>query len=132
MNYKNTLALALMSAIALTGTIFQIDAAGKFIKYVTDASIDSQMMRGKVILDFYAEWCSPCKTLTPRLQRVAGNHPEITVIKVDIDQYPSISDRYQVRSVPTLVFLQDGNIKGRVTGTQSEGQLENLIKQYLF
>lgn len=131
MNLRLHLITAVLFATALVCPTPGLNAAGNIIEYANDKSIDSRMMTGKVILDFYAPWCGPCKTLTPRLHRVAGNHPEVTVIKVDIDKHSSISGRYHVNSVPTLIFLQDGSVKGRVVGSQTEGQLENLIKQHL-
>ncbi len=82
-----------------------------------------------VIVDFYADWCGPCKQLEPVLEAVAGATPA-SVLKVDVDRHQQLAGEYGVRGVPTLVLYQDGEPVERRVGFQSEAAIRDLIAQY--
>lgn len=70
--------------------------------------------KGTVIVDFFATWCGPCKMLTPELEDLTEEHPEITVVKVDVDQFNDLAAEFNVRAVPTLFLFKDGkNVKSQ-------------------
>ncbi len=82
---------------------------------------------GRVVLvDFFAQWCGPCKAMTPALQAFADEHPEVTVIKVDVDEAPDTAMQFRIRSVPTLVLLRDGAVLAQRSGAMSKPQLEQF------
>jgi thioredoxin len=84
-----------------------------------------------VIVDFHALWCGPCKMQTPILQQLATEQGDnVRIIKIDVDQNPSIADRYQIRSVPTLMIFKNGEIMHKQPGVHSKQQLDILIQQY--
>ena len=71
----------------------------------------------KVMIDFFAEWCGPCKMLAPVLHEIDDElGDEVNIIKIDIDQHPEIAARYDVQAVPTLLFVQDGKIRHTEVG----------------
>lgn len=81
-----------------------------------------------LLLDFTASWCGPCKGMAPALEAFAfANQGTVVVAKIDIEQYPEISTRFMVRSVPTLVLLQDGEVRGVKVGALSLAGLEQLF-----
>ena len=83
-----------------------------------------------VLIDFYAEWCGPCKTQSPIVKQVAQEiNGEVRIIKIDIDKNQEIASRYNVRGVPTLALFKDGKIVWRKSGVQTKAQLINIIKQ---
>ena len=85
-----------------------------------------------VLLDFYADWCGPCKVLTPTVERLADKYEDDFVIaKVNVDQNPELAQTFGVRSIPALFFVADGAVKENLVGVQTEAALENKIKQYL-
>ena len=73
-----------------------------------------------VLVDFYTEWCVPCKSMAPILKRVKEKYKEdIKIIKVNVDSYPFIATEYQIKSVPTFIIFKKGSVEWRATGTQS-------------
>ena len=81
-----------------------------------------------VLVDFFAEWCGPCKMMAPVLEELVGELNESgKVIKVDIDKNPSAALKYQVRSVPTLILFKKGEILWRHSGTAGKEQLKQMI-----
>jgi len=81
-----------------------------------------------VIVDFHALWCGPCKTQSPILKQVAEELGErVKVIKIDVDQNPTIASRYQIQSVPTLMIFKNGEIKYKQAGVHSKAQLMSVL-----
>jgi|SRR5690554_4621977 len=84
-----------------------------------------------VLIDFYADWCGPCKMLAPILEEVKDALKEnVKIIKIDVDKNPQLASQYQVRGVPTLILFKDGNQKWRQSGVLSKNELINVIEQY--
>jgi len=82
-----------------------------------------------VLVDFYADWCGPCKMLEPTVKSLAQS-TDAAVAKVDIDQNQQLAQQYQVRGVPTLMLFSDGEAVEQVVGVRDESTLRSLIEQY--
>ena len=84
-----------------------------------------------VLVDFYAEWCGPCKMMAPILKELKGAVGEaVTILKVDVDKNPGTAGSYNVQGVPTLILFKDGVIKWRQSGVVNARQLQQVLKQY--
>jgi thioredoxin 1 len=84
-----------------------------------------------VLVDFYADWCGPCKMMTPILQELAGKiEDKGVIIKIDIDKNQQAAANYQVQSVPTLIIFKQGKIVWRQSGVVPINQLEQLVNQF--
>ena len=82
---------------------------------------------GLTVVDFFATWCGPCKTLAPILDETAADHPDVTFCKVDIDEEMSLATQYQIMSVPTLLFIKNGEVVKKSIGLISQDDLEDFI-----
>jgi thioredoxin 1 len=78
---------------------------------------------------FYAEWCGPCKMLTPIMEKVQGNYSEVSFRSINIDEEFEVAQKYFVRSVPTVIIEQDGKEVGRYAGLQSELTYTNALNE---
>ncbi len=84
-----------------------------------------------VLLDFYADWCGPCQTLLPIVEKLANKHEsDFTIVKVNVDKNPELSQKFQVRSIPALFFIKDGEVKESLNGLRTEKELDDKIHQY--
>ena len=95
---------------------------------LNESNFDTETSSGTTLVDFYADWCMPCKRLTPVLESVAQTLTgKVTVAKVNIDESPNITQKFNVRSVPTLIVIQDGKVINRQTGAGNERQLLEFV-----
>lgn len=101
------------------------------IKAVTDASFEQDVLNSSkpVIVDFWAEWCGPCRALTPIFEEVAGSHHEsIDFVKINIDENPKTPSEYGVMSIPTLIIFKNGAVESIKMGLLSKSQLVAFIE----
>ncbi len=83
----------------------------------------------KVVLDFYAEWCGPCKKLGPVLDKLASKYPDVLFVKINVDQYGSLSDKFGVKGIPALFFFKNGERVGKASGFKSESDMKELLSK---
>ncbi len=81
-----------------------------------------------VLIDFYADWCGPCKMLSPIVQEVASENDDIKVVKVNIDNEQDLAIKYSVMSIPTLIVIKNGEVENMSVGLISKDEILNLIK----
>ena len=85
-----------------------------------------------VLVDFFAEWCGPCKMMPPILESVRNSlGDQIRIIKIDVDKNPQLSQELNISSVPTIAIFKSGELKWRQPGVQQAGALVQMLKQYL-
>ena len=82
---------------------------------------------GVVLIDFYADWCGPCKMVAPIVAEIAEERPEVTVGKINVDESPELAQKYGVFSIPTLAVVKDGRIAGRMTGAKPKAKILELF-----
>lgn len=96
---------------------------------ITATNYDELVARANkpVLLDFWAEWCGPCRMVSPVVEEIAASHPEIAVGKVNVDEEPELAQAFRVQSIPMLVLLRDNAVVAAAVGAQSKEQLEQKL-----
>ncbi len=84
--------------------------------------------RGTVLVDFYADWCGPCKMLSPVLEKISNENQDIEIVKVNVDESSNLAQEYGVVNIPTMVFLKDAEVSHVQVGLLPEGEILNLLK----
>ncbi len=99
------------------------------IKMVGDEDFETATGSGLTLVDFYADWCGPCRMLTPVLEEVAEEMKgKLTIVKLDIDKSQTIASKFQVTSVPTLILFKDGAEAGRLVGLRDAGAIKEFVE----
>jgi thioredoxin len=106
----------------------------EFVKEVSDSSFEKDVLgAGKpVLVDFWAEWCAPCKALAPTLDVVAKDyHGRARIMKLNVDQNISTSSRYNIKGIPTLLLFKGGAVKEQIVGTTTREAIARIIDKHL-
>ena len=104
------------------------------IVHTTDAKFDADVIKANVpvLLDFWAEWCGPCRAIAPVLELIATEYQgRLRVVKLDIDANPVTPQKYNVRSIPTLLLFKSGAVAAQQIGAVSKAQLEGFLNSRL-
>lgn len=83
---------------------------------------------GRVLIDFYADWCGPCRMLSKQLEKYQEEITEVTVIKINVDTEPDLAQEFGVRSIPTLVYMEEGEVVDKTTGLKQINELKQFTK----
>lgn len=86
------------------------------VRELTEATFDEAVREGLTVIDFWAEWCAPCRAMAPQFERAARLRPQYRFAKVNVDEQPALAARFGVRSIPTLAVVHDGELVGTATG----------------
>ncbi len=103
-------------------------------KPVSDDSFDTDVLKaeGAVLVDFWAEWCGPCKMISPALEEIAKElNGRVTIAKVNIDDNPLTPQKYGVRGIPTLMLFRDGQVAATKVGALAKNQLQEWVESVL-
>ena len=102
------------------------------IKHVSDATFDKDVLQSgnPVLVDFWAEWCGPCKMIAPILDEIAAEYAgRVTIAKMNVDDNPATPGKFGIRAIPTLILFKGGEVVDQITGAVGKSQLQDLIKK---
>ena len=98
--------------------------------HLTEQSFDEALVatQGLVMIDFWAEWCGPCRAIAPVLEEMAeASEGRVTLMKVNVDENPGLAARYGIRSIPTILFFKGGAVVERVVGAAPKAVLQDVV-----
>ena len=97
---------------------------------VSDATFEAEVLKatGAVVVDFWAEWCGPCRMIAPALEEIAGSLGEkVKIVKLNVDENPQTAAKYNIQSIPTLLIFKNGDMSSRQIGAAPKQKLEQWI-----
>jgi thioredoxin 1 len=102
------------------------------VKTFTDSNFDDETKNGVVLVDFWAEWCGPCRRLAPTVDALATDFDgRATVAKLNVDENPNVPGRYAIRGIPTLLLFKDGQLAETIVGLVPKDDIARLIERHL-
>ena len=102
------------------------------LKTLTDSNFDQETKAGVVLVDFWAEWCGPCRRLAPTVEAIAGEYDgRATVAKLNVDENPSVPGRFMIRGIPTLLLFKNGQLEETMVGLAPKEDIARLIEKHL-
>ena len=102
------------------------------VKTLTDGDFDEQTKTGVVLVDFWAEWCGPCRRIAPIVDELATQFDgRATVGKMNVDENPTVPQRFMVRGIPTLLLFKNGDLKETIVGLKAKEELALLVEKHL-
>ena len=99
------------------------------MKVIKESEFINEINEGLVLVDFYAEWCGPCKMLSPILEQINDEDENVKIIKVNIDDSRFLANYYQIQSIPTLILLKNGQFLNRIIGFSPKKAIQELIEK---
>ena len=99
------------------------------VKLTTETFDQEVLQAGQTVLvDFYADWCGPCKMMAPVVEELAGEEPGVKVCKINIDEEMAIAQKYGVMSIPTFIAFKNGEVAGKQVGAMPKSKLQELVR----
>lgn len=98
---------------------------------LNEENFEKSVEKGVCIVDFWAIWCGPCRTMGPIVEDIAEEMTDINVYKLNVDDYPDLTAKYDIMSIPTIIIFKDGEEVDQTVGVVSKSVLANKIKNYI-
>lgn len=97
---------------------------------VNKENFESEVIKSDrtVLLDFYADWCGPCRMVSPIVEEIAKEYPEYKVCKINVDEQPELASKFEVMSIPSLFVLRDGKVVNQSLGAKPKAQILDMLK----
>jgi len=106
--------------------------ASEKVKTFTDNNFDDETSKGVVLVDFWAEWCGPCRRLAPTVDALASEFDgRATVAKLNVDENPNVPGRFAVRGIPTLLLFKEGQLAETIVGLRAKEDIAEMIERHL-
>ncbi len=99
------------------------------VQHASDADFQQKVLGSAepVLVDFYADWCGPCRMLGPVLEELASEQPTVRIVKVNVDHSPQLAQQYGIESIPALMVFQNGRVVGRHVGLANKAKLQSML-----
>lgn len=97
---------------------------------LTSSNFDTEVMQSSkpVLIDFYANWCMPCKMLAPVIDEIASEVQDVKICKVNVDEQAELAQQFQIMSIPTLVVMKDGKVVNKTMGARPKREILNMLR----
>jgi thioredoxin 1 len=116
--------------LGIRATILRKTGEAPMVDKVTDATFDKDVLKANepVVVDFWAEWCGPCRMIAPALEEISKSlNGKVKIVKLNVDENPGIASKYGIMSIPTLMLFKDGQLASRQVGAAPKQKLEQWI-----
>ena len=102
------------------------------LKTLTDSNFDQEISNGVTLVDFWAEWCGPCRRIAPIVEQLAGEYEgRATIAKLNVDENPNIPGRFMIRGIPTLLLFKNGQLAETLVGLAPKDDIARMIDKHL-
>jgi thioredoxin 1 len=102
------------------------------LKILTDSNFDAEIKTGVTLVDFWAEWCGPCRRIAPIVEELAGTYDgRASVAKMNVDENPGVPGRFMIRGIPTLLLFKDGQLADTLVGLAPKEDIARMIEKHL-
>lgn len=114
--------LALVSMLSASAAMQELTSMAQYTALIAQTPF--------VVLDFYADWCGPCKDMSNIISQLANEFQHVTVMKIDVQKFPEIARQFGITSIPFFVFIKNGQVAGTKQGRCSKNELRGMLKNY--
>lgn len=101
------------------------------MKEINNNNFNDETKEGIVLVDFWANWCGPCKMLTPVLEQLSGEMKEVKFFKVNVDENGELAQQFRIASIPTVMIFKDGEVVDKMMGFRPKNQVEEFLKKHI-